>query len=667
VRRIPIEIVKGLKFIDALNSKERQINMTLDVAPGAIYNTRADTHEFFVGNQHIKRMINWNGSTYSMRADGVLVRNGDFLESGYGDVSFMVAQPTATTQGEYLFIAGSTKMIKYNSSGQVFNWGITAPTVALTPSLAGGSATIQGRYTYQYYSDTTGQRSNFAPLSANFDSTGQEVLLQGFVASTDPQVTHQVILRDLDGGGTFFEVAFKANDTADFTDDLNDASLVTNPEATNDHGTPLNANLAIMWGGSAWLNDVNSRYRLQVSVPGRPGSFEAVGFNDLGDLTEVIRAFGVIGGELFIWTHKRIYRVSGEYPFFFFNPISDLGLISSYSISFTVDTAAFGSNSGVWLFNGASAQQLPDIWALFDPNSPDPRRYGGFDPNNFIVGTDNRNVWVTWHAQDLQIRTYQYSLTTKTWSQRQIPLSVINWGTDSFFTQAGDFNGNVIRLNGGLRGFFEFVTSQIDIEFAEIINAEINYLGGPVHWWASVDEVEIYLGILPFQAVAKPVNVALPQNVYGRTIFFKFLNAGGQDFGVDKLFAFVNEFPIANTVWDSGEIPLGHYKQTPQDLILHFAIMFQSDLAVTVYIDGKVTEFFGIPQAGPGYVGPLRFSLKPIDGRSVRVKIISVARFVIFNALLGITPLGDQTIKSVELGGEYINLTRKAQRALRST
>lgn len=664
MRRIRIEIDQSLQFTRRLNSAERKFNVSLQASPGAVLNSRADAVLIAGLGSRAKRITRWNGKTYTMTVDGSLFSNAVSIDNSYGNSQFVVGSSLAIPHVPFLFVAGGTKMRKISVTDNIQNWGISPPTSALTPALGGGSGTaIHGRYAYQYWNSTTGHVSNRNTPSANFDSTGQQVTVSGFVASTEVGVTHQYVLRDTNGDGVFKRIGLKGNDTANFTDSLTDANLAAagfGQVDTNDNGTPPLSDVAAIWRNSVWLVDGTNRRRVWASVPGKLESFSIQGIYDLGEANDEIRAMGVVGGNFYVWTQNRIYLASGEWPLFTFDAISHLGVASAYSISINVDRAVFGMNSGLYEFNGAKFMPLPDIWTLFDPNSTDPRRYTGIVVNDFVVGNDERFIWAGWVKTDNAPVMFEFESFTQKWTERTA-LSAFDSNHDPFYYIAGDYSNNILELNKGVRGLFILTSPELEMDLSRMLAVELDYEGQSFDVGIYIDGVLITQATVPALTQRGRYTINLPENTVGRQMYFTATRTTAGDVGIADVYLFIDELPLAVQTFDSGEYLLAHNKLLPQELLVHVYAHEQVTINGELFIDGtKVQEF---TFSGQGFIGPLRFVPTVQEGRSARVTMKGDGFFNVLLVSLGLTVLGDDVKKRIDLGGEYVAATRQKQRA----
>jgi hypothetical protein len=147
--------------------------------------------------------------------------------------------------------------------------------------------------------------------------------------------------------------------------------------------------------------------------------------------------------------------------------------------------------------------------------------------------------------------------------------------------------------------------------------------------------------------------VTLPDNSFGRRIYITCQKAEFGAVGIADIWVNYDELPIPVVLFDSGEVQLSNNIAQPQWLILHVFAPVLMQITGQLFIDGQLIFSGDTAPIGPGYVGPLRVVVPPIEGRSARVILKSVAYFCVMNVELGGTPLGDDTVKYVDLGGRY--------------
>lgn len=665
MRRIRIDIAKSLNFTARLNNNERKFNVTLQASPGVVGNSRLDNALYSGLGSFAKRIAKFSTQYYVMTADGALFRDSTLIAAQYEQASFFSAEPSSTAPIPFLYVAGGSKMHKVAAppGESIYNWGIVAPIAAPNVAAVGGSTPIIARYAYQYYSSISDQRSNRSPATGIFNSSGQDVQVGLLNGSSDPQVTHIFILRDTNGDGVFREVGTILNDPLVSGLFLDTLDIVTGTVDTNDNGPPPVASLATLWRGSVWLNDVTNPRRLWPSVPGKLESFEIAGVNDIGEASDTIRAIGVIAGNLYVWTQNKVWIVSGEYPTFTFDAIADLGLISSYSISFSTDKATFATYTGVYTFNGATFTPLPDIWTFFDPDSQDPRRFTGIDINQTVVAANDRFTWVGWTTEIGERIMFQYSNFTQTWTERS-PLSAILHDREPFHQIAGDYNNQIITLNSfPERGPFVLTTPQLELDGAKFISVEADgigdfFLGVHIDGKPSVFEAVTLHNV---DGIRGRHTVPLPDNSFGRLIYVTCEKVNLGTAQIADIWVNYDELPIPVQLFDTGEVPLSNNETLPQNLILHVFAKELITVSGQLFIDGQLAYSGEIGPMGPGYVGPLRIVVPPIEARSARVILRSIAYFCVMNIELGLTPLGDDVVKYVDLGGTYPTISARRQ------
>ena len=101
--------------------------------------------------------VRWAGAGTVLYREGVSVRTG--LDSSR--LAFVSMPPTVGVT-DALFVAGGGTLFKADAAGVTSQWGIDAPTSALTAADNGAGAMAAGTYKYSvtYKNRTTGHRSN---------------------------------------------------------------------------------------------------------------------------------------------------------------------------------------------------------------------------------------------------------------------------------------------------------------------------------------------------------------------------------------------------------------------------------------------------------------------------------------------------------------------------
>ena len=157
----------------------------------------------------------------------------------------------------HLFMANGSKMLKYDGT-TVTNWGIDAPSSALT---IGTSATgLTGTYSYviSWLNNTTGHISSPSPV-ASVTLANQKAVLSGNTTS-DSQVTHVNLYRTAAGGSTLFKhpaspITYATWTGSGYTDSTADTALsatVLAPVANQNNRPPAAKGLE-WYQGRLWV------------------------------------------------------------------------------------------------------------------------------------------------------------------------------------------------------------------------------------------------------------------------------------------------------------------------------------------------------------------------------------------------------------------------------
>jgi hypothetical protein len=245
---------------------------------------------------------------------------------------------------------------KWNIDTGLSNWGIVAPTMAVTlGALTSGGVTLTtGRIYYvAFYNPTTGNYSSISPPSVSTGPmTAQEQPITGIPVSSDPGVTQKVLLATADGGDPtiLYFLAQLPNATTTYTDNTPESTLLTanvyqsTDSSGIDHGLvdndpPPNGSFPILHRGRLYMalgsQIVFSKSLAEITsstgiVAGRyEENWPPSNAIEVAPGPEVIRGFLSDGTTLYIGTELHIHRLQGDGPSNFQQPevvFNDTGL-----------------------------------------------------------------------------------------------------------------------------------------------------------------------------------------------------------------------------------------------------------------------------------------------------------------------------------------------------
>jgi len=267
----------------------------------------------------IDRFIHFKTETY----DKIIGYGGAYikrLDTGAPDVWTTLSSTMPDTDdfrsmviaNNMLYIASSTGVKKYYP-GQTVLWdaGIVPPATAATPT-ADVAGLLSGVYTwyYTYYNSTTDEESNPSPMSAELTVDLKQVILSGFVASTDPQVDKIRIYRNPSGVTTYWRVGEKANTSDSFTDNVPDDNLGVQMDERN--AVPPNSTILLWHMNRMFYVDYSDPSTLYYSEPYKPGSVystnsQGIEVGDGGKIVAIMSCYDNIV----------VFKNSGVYLFVF--------------------------------------------------------------------------------------------------------------------------------------------------------------------------------------------------------------------------------------------------------------------------------------------------------------------------------------------------------------
>jgi hypothetical protein len=187
---------------------------------------------------------------------------------------------------DFCWIADGTNMYKYDMTN-IRNWGIAAPTVAVTATVSGSagtfSASVGFTYKYTYYNSSTGHESADSATASTGAFTNKLNVAVGYTASADAQVTHIRIYRTTDGGSTYYLLTTVTNATSSYNDTTTDATLQNNALfASDDNDPPVGARYVCLHKKRLFtLNQTSNTSRLAWSKINKPWALPDTYYEDI--------------------------------------------------------------------------------------------------------------------------------------------------------------------------------------------------------------------------------------------------------------------------------------------------------------------------------------------------------------------------------------------------
>lgn len=228
---------------------------------------------------------------------------------------------------DYLFFGNAVDMKKYDGS-TVTNWGITAPSTAVTVTTTTGVLSPIIGYQYQIAWENSGSTHISSPSPASLGTGAQS--LKNFIltgnTTTDAQVDKVRVFRTIDGGSIYFEhpsspVAYATWVASGLTDSATDPSP-TSAAATslttavaplpNQNNRPIASQGSVWFANRIWtfVNDTIYYSDFEELVRGvEEESFSSTNSRFVG---REITGFAVAGTFLLIFCADIIFRIYGD-------------------------------------------------------------------------------------------------------------------------------------------------------------------------------------------------------------------------------------------------------------------------------------------------------------------------------------------------------------------
>jgi len=244
----------------------------------------------------------------------------------------------------------------------VSNWAVTAPATACTAALNAAAGFITGTVQYGIsFDDANGFESNVSPISNAVNVTAQQADLTS-IPTGGAGVTKRYIYRI--GGGLVSALRIATiddNSTTTYTDNITNAfAIELNITAPFDHDAPPAASGVVHYQGRmiAWntAGNVNTIYWTK---PNEYWYFPLGNFQGVGDTGEQIHACSVLGGSLYIFKERSVWRLVGDPEDGILELVTgEIGISGPRCIASARDEIYYSSRFGIYRFNGNAPQRL---------------------------------------------------------------------------------------------------------------------------------------------------------------------------------------------------------------------------------------------------------------------------------------------------------------------
>lgn len=342
----------------------------------------------------VRYLARHNNTRYQV-AGTVLYRNATSILTGLSDnrVTTLAAFKPLNDDTTWAFIADDALMRK-DSGSVVRNWGIAAPTAAMTAA-AGAAGSLTGDYGFVYtyarvVSGRVAHESNPSP-AATVTLASQVADLSVIADSADAQVTHKRIYRTIAGGTVYLFDQQIAQGVTTATSSQSDNGLGAAVEEDND--VPETAAWVVEFQGHLFTcREAAEPDTLRWTKRNRPESQPTVNFIKIGSPTDPLQCAVPLAGMLGVFTRHTKYRVVGTSSTGFTaqEALSSRGTPAFRAVIPTEYGAIFPARDGVFLTNFISPDQELSgaISPLFDGEP-----VNGYAPINWNV-TDQMSMAV---------------------------------------------------------------------------------------------------------------------------------------------------------------------------------------------------------------------------------------------------------------------------------
>lgn len=375
-----------------------------------------------------------------------------------GSASFTPYQQANTTPAAgWMFASnGVDTPLKIDTALNVTLWQAAPPSGAPAVATSGaGNVNSTAPYYYRYtYSNATLETSP-SPISAAITGTSNAILISGFTASTDPQITQLNIYRLGGSLGTWFLVSSIATGVATFTDNIADVNL-TGQSLVLHRDPPPTFNSVFTHKDRVWGFGYNNTYNYQFNsvtnayTTGGPqpsdlwysNYTEPWGFDNTNQVLPIGRNAGgdvgvtgcSLGSVAFALKTRSAWGVYGDTQSdFLARRLFGIGISSAKSLAVGYDIAFWVSNRAqIWAFDGSEPLYLSkDIQRLLDA-------FTQADLNAAVGFMHERMYWVSFPTQQA---SFGYHLDTQKWFK-------IGWSCDNAVYDPDNLNEVTATENG---------------------------------------------------------------------------------------------------------------------------------------------------------------------------------------------------------------------------
>jgi hypothetical protein len=365
---LPSETFEGSEVSDAL---ARCKNLAVD-RKGRVDTRPGSTRSGSALSARPSFILEQSGDRYAFIDQEIYKNESALTTSGLSDGDWSAVSYNAfneTTQS--VFALNGTDRKRIDSSGNVREWGITAPAVVATLS-AGASTGLTGDYLVKYtYARKDGSTviSESNPSSASASQTlSNQSLDVTWTASGDGQVTHVRIYRTLAGGTVYFHDQDVAVGTTTIDTNTSDAAL--GGEVATNHDRPPAGTIVAgpFYGGLLFIAKDNLLYWCLAK---QPEYYPAASFIEVGPPSQSLRAVIDVGGQIYVLTDAAIWFIQGTGAGTF-NPIPLRSLAGAPNQFGALAVEGRGiyhlGTDGLYLFSGGRDSKISQaqLEALFD-------------------------------------------------------------------------------------------------------------------------------------------------------------------------------------------------------------------------------------------------------------------------------------------------------------
>lgn len=219
---------------------------------------------------------------------------------------------------DYVFFGNGVDMKKWDGT-TVTNWGITAPSAAVTLTSGAGSLSpvIGYQWVITFGSSASLHMSSPSPIMTLTTGTSRQFTISGNT-TTDTQVDQVYIFRTTDGGSIYFEhpsspISYATWIASGFQDNTAD-TLLTSKVAPlqNQNNRPAAAMGPVWFANRIWVATNDTLYYSDYEELVRGIEEEAFASTNFRFFGREITSLSVAGQYLLVFTSDAIYRIYGD-------------------------------------------------------------------------------------------------------------------------------------------------------------------------------------------------------------------------------------------------------------------------------------------------------------------------------------------------------------------